>query len=201
MAAALLFDIGNVLVTFDFSRCARRLAEHCEISEEAILGVIAPLKDPLESGQVSAETFVAQCLTALRFKGSREDFWGAWCDIFTLNEPMAATLASLPATLPAYLLSNTNGPHKDWLLSRFPVFQRFVGGIYSHEAGCMKPGEEIYHAAMKELRLVPEETFYVDDLIANIETGRRLGFVSYHYDPADHSPMHEAIQAWAQQRA
>jgi glucose-1-phosphatase len=193
---ALLFDIGNVLVTFDFSRCANALALQSPLSADEILAEIAPLKDPLESGEVSGEVFVTGCMKAIRYGGSAEQFQRAWCDIFALNAPMAVTLDTLPRKLPSYLFSNTSGLHADFLLAEFPVFAHFQGGIMSHLAKTMKPAVGMYEQAVAQYGLVPEETFYVDDLLANIETGRRLGFRCFHYDPSDHAALDAALRAW-----
>lgn len=196
---ALLFDIGNVLVTFDFSRSAARMAERSPLSQQQIFDMIAPLKVPFESGQMPAEEFIFRSMDAIDFQGTKEEFRHMWCDIFALNEPMALTLATLPRKLPAYLLSNTNAPHLEWLLDQFSIFKHFDGGIYSHEAKTMKPEPGMYEQALAKFDLDPAQTFYVDDLIANIETGRRLGFVSHHYDPQNHSALHHELNTWLNQ--
>ncbi|MDB6072559.1 MAG: HAD-superfamily hydrolase, subfamily variant 3 [Verrucomicrobiaceae bacterium] len=193
---ALLFDIGNVLVTFDFTRCAERMAEFSKLSPQAVIEAISPFKEPLESGQMHEAEFFRLCIEAIGFTGTHEEFCDIWSDIFTINLPMAETLAKLPRKLPAYLFSNTNDPHKRWLLEKFEVFKHFDGGLYSHEAGCMKPAEAFYQTAIERFGLKPNETFYVDDLEPNIATGQRLGFRCFLYDHKDHQPLHEALNTW-----
>ena len=63
----------------------------------------------------------------------------------------------------------------------------------------MKPASGMYEQAVATFDLDPAQTFYVDDLIANIETGRRLGFVSHHYDPQNHNALHQELNAWLNQ--
>ena len=193
---ALLFDIGNVLVTFDLQRGMSRLSERSPLSHPAIADVITGLKQPFESGHMSEAEFVFRSMDGLDFDGTKEDFLDIWCDIFALNEPMALTLATLPQKLPAYLFSNTNGPHLRFLLERFAIFKHFDGGVYSHEAKCMKPADGMYQQAIARFGLDPAQTFYADDLPDNIATGRRLGFHAYQYDPAHHAPFHLALNAW-----
>lgn len=196
---ALLFDIGNVLVTFDFVRSAKRMAERSHLTAQQIHDAIAPLKNPFESGAMPAPEFIFRAMDAIDFQGSDDEFRHLWCDIFALNEPMALTLATLPRKLPAYLLSNTNAPHLEWLLGQFSIFKHFDGGIYSHEARTMKPESGMYEQAIEKFGLDPAQTFYVDDLIANIQTGRRLGFVSHHYDPQNHNALHTELNTWLNQ--
>lgn len=193
---ALLFDIGNVLVHFDFVPAARRFAAVSDASETEVLDRLRPFKDDLESGRISDDAFIRESISRIGFRGSREEFVTIWGDIFTENAPMIALVEDLAGKLPLFLLSNTSGLHKDWLFAKFPVFQHFSGGIFSHEARCMKPHAEIFHLATKELGLEPATTFYVDDLEDNITAGRRLGFVSHHYHPARHAALETELGGW-----
>jgi glucose-1-phosphatase len=194
--AALLFDIGNVIVTFDFTLAAQRFAERSALSAEAIMAAIAPFKDPLESGQLSDADFIQQSITALGFRGNEAEFSHIWCDIFALNEPMARSLAELPAEVPAFLLSNTNGLHIRYLFEHFPIFQRFAGGVYSHEARSMKPEAAIFDQATQQLGLDPATTLYIDDLAPNIAAGLSLGFISHLYDRHQHSAFEQQLRSW-----
>lgn len=90
------------------------------------------------------------------------------------------------------LFSNTNAIHCPWILEAYDVFHHFEGGTYSFKVGSMKPEPEIYHRAIEDHELVPGETLYIDDLSANIETDRRLGFRCHRYDLRDHG----AFEAW-----
>lgn len=193
---ALLFDIGNVLVRFDFTVAAQRLAAKSDASTEGVLALLSPFKDELESGRISDDDFIAQSIARIGFRGSRADFVAIWGDIFTENAPMIAAVAELAATHPLYLLSNTSGLHKEWLFEKFQVFQQFKGGIYSHEARCMKPHEPIFHAAVEAFGLDPAQTLYIDDLADNIATGKRLGFVCHHYRPDEHESFRSELDVW-----
>lgn len=196
---ALLFDIGNVLVTFDFTQAIARLAERSSVGKQGVIDAIEPIKQRLESGTMSEDEFVFRAMDQIDFEGTGEQFREIWSDIFAANAPMAATLATVPESLPMYLLSNTNGLHLRWLKSKFAIFKHFSGGVYSHEAKCMKPQDAIYQQAIRQFGLDPAQTVYVDDLEPNIVTGRKLGFQSYHYAPARHDDFHQRLQAWLAQ--
>lgn len=193
---ALLFDIGNVLVHFDFTPAARRFAALSDATEAEVLARLRPFKDDLESGRISDEAFIKESFQRIGFRGTREEFVTAWGDIFTENPPMIALVEELAGKVPLYLLSNTSGLHKDWLFAKFPVFRHFAGGIYSHEAQCMKPHEPIFRAAIDSLHIDPAHTLYIDDLADNIATGQRLGFVSHHYHPQRHEAFELTLKNW-----
>lgn len=196
MPRTLLSDIGNVLVTFDFTKAAARFAEKCPLAAEEVLRALDPLKGPLESGQLQGDEFVQQGMAMIEFAGTAAEFSDIWCDIFATNAAMEAALGGLPACLPRHLLSNTSHLHKEHLLASFPIFRHFQGGIYSYLAGCMKPEERIFRIAIESLALDPAETFFVDDLAPNIATARSLGFITHHYDPADHGAFERALRDW-----
>lgn len=193
---ALVFDIGNVLVTFDFTRASRIVAAKSDVDANVVLKTISSIKDELESGRMDEAAFFDQAMRMVGFRGGREEFELAWCDIFEENAAMRETLASLPRDLRLILLSNTNAPHKRWLLEKFAVFHHFEGGVFSHEAKCMKPEDEIYRQLMDGFGLDASRTFYIDDLPANIEAGRRWGLTGHQYDPADHGSFQRDLEGW-----
>ncbi len=193
---SILCDIGNVLVHFDFSVAAQRLAAQSDVPADQILRLLDEAKEELESGKIAGETFITRSMAESRFGGSREEFHHLWCDIFSPNEPMHQTIARLRGQLPLYLLSNTSDLHKDYLFTTFPVFQNFDGGVYSYAALAAKPGEEIFLHTIGQLGLDPAQTLFIDDLAANIATAKRLGFVTAHYDAANHQDFEDFLAAW-----
>lgn len=193
----LLSDIGNVLTFFDFSVAAQRVSERCPFPPEALSERLDDIKGPFENGDMDDATFVRAAIQALQFEGTPADFEAIWCDIFTENEAMKRTLAPLVGKVPMKLLSNTSGLHKDYLLRTYDIFRPFSGGVYSYSAKCSKPGEEIFQVTIRELELDPTQTFYIDDLEANITTARRLGFQTHLYHHKAHARLETELQAWA----
>ena len=59
------------------------------------------------------------------------------------------------------------------------VFEKF---FLSFRLNRMKPGDEIYRKVIEEGGLIPEESLFIDDAKANIETAERLGFKTLFYD-------------------
>lgn len=192
----LLCDIGNVLVHFDFSRAATRFGDIGPMGRDEVLQTLDPLKGPLESGALMGDAFVQQGMEMIRFPGTPEEFSDIWCDIFTLNEPMEKTLASLNRVVPMHLLSNTSDLHKEHLLSTFPIFRHFTDGVYSYSAKVMKPEREIFQIAIDQLGLDPAQTFYIDDLAPNIEAARAMGFRAFEYRMDQHDRLESALQQW-----
>jgi HAD superfamily hydrolase (TIGR01509 family) len=96
--------------------------------------------------------------------------------------------------VPVYLFSNTSELHETYLFRRFPGFTQFTGGFYSWRLGAMKPGPGMYQAALTTLGLRGEEIAYIDDLPANIATGRSFGFHSLQYDRSRHHELEHFME-------
>lgn len=196
MIRAFLFDIGNVLLKFDFTIALRKIAAQSDARDELdALDRLERIKQPYEAGEIDRATFLRGAFDVLGYRGTEADFIAAWEDIFELNEPMAALVEQLAPRFPLYLLSNTNDIHHAYFTQRYPVFAHFRGGTFSHVARASKPGREIYDIARRDHGLDPATTLFIDDLLPNIEAARALGFVAHHYHHAQHDALLAQLRA------
>lgn len=199
MVSAFLFDIGNVIIHFDFGKAAHRLAPLCDVAPEEALRRVSALTPPLERGELTPEEFVSEASDRIGFSGSPEEFLRAFEDIFELNIPVVDLIHRLQGEgFPLHLLSNTNGIHVPFFESEYPVFEAFSGRIYSHEVGVMKPHPEIYQKAIEILDIDPSTTVYLDDLPENCEAGRKAGFLSLVYQKSCHEKIVAEIDSLLQ---
>jgi glucose-1-phosphatase len=190
MIHAFLFDIGNVIVRFDFARAVRAVASLSDVPDEAsVLQRIDAEKLIYEDGQMSREEFLEQAFAHLKYRGTREQFVAAWQSIFWANEPMHQLIRALHGRYPIHLLSNTNDMHVEGLFRDFPIFGCVTTGVYSHEVHASKPHPRIYEIACEKCGIEPATTFFIDDLAANIEAARAAGFHAHHY----HHDRHQAL--------
>ena len=190
---AYLFDIGNVIFRFDFNVAVEKLRDY-GITHHEPLSQITETKNRYEAGEFDDEEFVELAISQLGFTGTAEEFEVIWQEIFTENHAMVESIREISqGDAPLYLLSNTNGLHMKHILRDYPIFAAFSGGIYSHEAKSMKPEPPMYEQAIDRFSLVPEETLYIDDLPANIATGKALGFQSHQYELENHAAFADLI--------
>ncbi len=193
---ALLFDIGNVLLKFDFSICLKALADKSDIADPlATFARFDQVKAAYEDGQFDRAAFLRAVFDVLGYRGTEAEFVAAWEEIFTPNEAMIALVEKLHARYPLFLLSNTNDIHVESIFQRHPVFRRFTGGTYSHTARASKPSRAIYEIACRDHAIEPASTFFIDDLLPNIETARALGFRAHHYHYDRHAELLSALEA------
>lgn len=185
-----LFDIGNVICSFDFTAMFDRLRARSSNPEAALFTGFAEIKDAYESGHSDDGEFVSAAIKSTGFAGDPKEFIRIWCEIFTENTRITGLIKALAQQgHKLYLLSNTNGLHLDYLQGKFPAFSYFSGGIYSHRAGILKPQEQIYRVALQEFSLNAQQTLYIDDLPDNIQTGRLLGLTCHRYLPHRHDDL------------
>jgi len=191
--ADFLFDIGKVLLDFDFESSLSKLlpADHPEPA--STLAKLLEKKDEFEAGRMSMGDYTAWAIETLGTNATPEGFHTAWQNIFTPNLPMWETARSLAAQGHRLILfSNTNAIHCPKVFEDFPEFSLFHGSILSYETKSIKPHPEIYRHAIAKYSLVPENTLYIDDLPANIATGNQFGFRTHQYDLDNHA----AFEQW-----
>lgn len=191
MIDSVVFDIGNVLLRFDFGVAIRRIAPFCSLSPVQIGAAIEPMKVDLESGRIGGDDFLNEAAARIGFKAPIGELRMAWQEIFEPIELTHQLVHRWRGTKGLFLLSNTNGLHTEYFLSRFPVFQAFQNAVYSHEAGVMKPDPDIYAQAISKFGVDPSRTLFIDDLAPNIEAARAAGFHVHQYNEVRHERLLE----------
>ena len=176
---AIIFDLGKVLLDFDYSIAARRIAERCKTPLEEINRHIAqsPLLFRYETGLMTTDEFYREVCGLTGFADNLEAFSGFFGDIFSPIEPMVRLQADLRARgYPTYIFSNTNDLAIGHIRRNFPFFANFDGYIFSYEHGSMKPDAKIYEIAEKQSGYQGEDLLYLDDRPENTQAGARRGW-------------------------
>jgi HAD superfamily hydrolase (TIGR01509 family) len=179
MVKAVVFDLGKVLVEFDYGIAGRKLAARATMAA-ADLGkflVHVPLIIRYETGLLTSEEFYQEVRRGSGFLGDMEEFASLFADIFTPIEPMVGLQAELRRLgFPTYIFSNTNELAIRFIRRRFPFFQNFDGYILSYEHRSMKPESRLYEVVESESGCRGAEILYLDDRLENIETGAARGW-------------------------
>lgn len=187
----ILFDIGNVLLFFDFNRTLTKLGIDPVSPPENLMNEFYTLRDRLETGELSRDAFFDKLTTLTKFTGGTDALRDAYCDIFTPNDKMWETLRSIAGSAQTVLFSNTSEIHIEFVRQRYPDFSLFDNAVFSYEVGDSKPRSPMYQDVIDRVGANPEQTFYVDDLLANINTGEDFEFTCHHYQ----SDRHDALVA------
>lgn len=178
MIKTFIFDLGNVIVSFDHNKTAARLASACEHASDVIFGKAfsSPLMQQYSLGKLTSAEFFEAVSRELDLRMDFNDFSQAWNCTFA-SEPLVSErlIKSLAENYKLLLLSDTNELHFDYIRENFPALDYFDDFILSHKAGAVKPSAEIFQAVIKIAGCQPEECFFVDDLEINVEGARKFG--------------------------
>ncbi len=187
MYGAILFDLGNVLIPFDFSRAFRRMENLSGIPATEVRARLAAtdLFHQFETGLIKPEAFSNQVQEVVGFACGYSEFCEIWSSIF-LPEPLipAGFLAGLKQRFRLLIVSNTNVIHFEMLMRTYPVLQIFDEVVLSYKVGAMKPDPQYYAAALAASGHSAESCLFIDDLPSNVEGAKLAGmdairFVSF----------------------
>jgi len=187
---AVVFDLGKVLVDFDYSVAARRIAARARMDAPDIQAFIdhSPLLFRFETGRMTRGEFFAEIRSATGFDGTIQEFTEFFSDIFTPIEPMVRLHSELrQAGVPTFIFSNTNELATGHIRSRFPFFSDFDGYILSYEHGSMKPDDPLYDVVETKTGLRGPALLYFDDRPENVKTGSGRGWRAVHHISPDAS--------------
>jgi glucose-1-phosphatase len=178
MIQTLIFDLGKVIVPFDFGRGYRAMEGLCGLAAADIPKRIGAtdLVIRFETGLVSPEDFVTELSAMLGLRVNYDQFCELWSSIF-LPETLIpdAMLESLSRRYRMLLLSNTNAIHFSMIRERYPFIRHFDDLVLSHEVKAMKPSPVIYREAIARAGCAAEECFFTDDIAAYVEGARKEG--------------------------
>ncbi|MCL6543953.1 MAG: HAD family phosphatase [Bryobacteraceae bacterium] len=179
MIRTIIFDLGKVLIPFDWQRGYQALAAYSPYPPEEIRARIKAtnLFDSFERGKMQPEEVARKITEMLHLNGlSFPQFREVWSSIF-LPETLLPDemLGGLHQGHRLLLLSNTDAIHYAWVAEKYPILRHFDGAVLSFEVGSRKPEPAIYQAAIERAGCAPGEIFFTDDLEANVEGARRMG--------------------------
>lgn len=184
---AVVFDLGKVLLDFDYGILARRMAPLAGLPPGDILRIVdqSPLLHRYETGLLDDHGFFSAVVAATGFRGEETEFFDWFADIFTPIPAMVALHSALvDRGVPTYVFSNTNAQAIRYVRRQYPFYRRFTGEILSYEVGSMKPEAKIYEAVERLTGFSGADLLYLDDRAENVAAGLARGWQAWiHEDP------------------
>ncbi len=188
----IIFDLGGVILNIDPFRTVEQMQQLGIRNFEAVYAHLKQNQtlNDLERGLISQRTFLDRIKSDSGVDLSDEQVLRAW-NALLLDFPREriALLKRLKETarFRTFLLSNTNAIHYQ-VYTRMLQDHHSVQGLeelfdkayFSHQLHMRKPDAEIYEYVLKDARMDPRRTLFIDDALANIEAARKLGISGYH---------------------
>ena len=179
-----VFDMGNVLMTFDGHEFARAFVGCEEDARTLYEGTFGRVEwSLLDSGTIDHQTMlrVALAHTPERLHACVRECLARWPEHSRVIEPTNDLALRLhEAGWGVYVLSNASDRIEEQL-SRTPVFGFLDGIVVSGRERLMKPGTAIFQLLCSRYGLGPATCVFVDDNADNCEGARAAGMDAFRY--------------------
>lgn len=182
---AIVFDLGGVILNIDYhlSRKAFEKLGVRNFDEMYSQSSADMLFRELETGKISEENFYNEMNKCTGLHLSPAEINQAWnAMLLDFREDSLQFLDLLKKKYKLFLLSNTNHIHIKEFNKIYtgkkrekPFIDFFDKAYFSCEIGLRKPDAACYEWILKEERLIPEKTIFVDDSIQNVEAAKLAG--------------------------
>jgi glucose-1-phosphatase len=192
---ALIFDIGNVLVPFDWRPAQNRFRSYSANFSTAAEKEFRDLIRRVDLGELTGAEFASAAMRTIEFKADATEFVAIWNSIFHDNPLMERAVKALQKSFQLFLISNISDLHHIYLTEKYGVFRYFLDGVYSYRAKCAKPDRRIFEIAIRQFGVKPEKTVFIDDLLENVRSAAGLGFRTIHYDVNNHAAFEQSLAA------
>lgn len=177
--SVIVFDLGNVLIPFDYSIMTGRLDKIEQGLGKKFFDFYREnyqLHRSFERGDMTNEAFIEKMLSACGPAIDGTTFCRYYSEIFRENEEVTALLPELKKKYQLVLLSNTNEIHLEYGYKHYGFLKHFDKLILSFEAKAVKPEPDIYRAVENFTGKLPEEHIFIDDVEEYVEGARKMGW-------------------------
>jgi putative hydrolase of the HAD superfamily len=185
MIKTVIFDLGKVIIPFDFKRGYQGLEQVCGYPAAEIPRRLATtdLVQRFESGLIEPKDFVEQLSRMLDLRVDYDQFCQIWSSIF-LPDPLIpeSLLEGLSKRYRLMLLSNTNAIHFGMLEQSYPLLRHFHDLVLSYRVRAMKPSPAIFRAAIARAECLPDQCFFTDDIAEYVAAAKREGMDAVQFE-------------------
>lgn len=203
MVKNIVFDIGDVILNFDFNRVVDKYTSDPQ-DKEFILNNILNTKDwqgftLIDKGYLTIDEAITIVLKNTNHKKDELitkvfKHYFLYCHF---NEQVLDLIKRLKTRYKIYLLSNINEYTFNFIKDS-GLFERVDGYILSFQVHQVKPEEEIYKNLIHKYNIKAYESLFIDDTQDNIKTAKNLGFEAIHALPNNYedliNKLHEKLR-------
>lgn len=186
--SAIVFDLGNVLIPFDYTIAINKLNQIEQGLGDRFFDHYKSnysLHREFEKGRVPESDFINKMLEVVNHKIDADTFCRFYADIFSLNTDVISLLPILKKNYKLFLLSNTDSIHKKYGWEKHEFLKYFDKLILSFEVSSVKPEEKIYRAVEKASGLASEEHLFIDDIQEYVDGAKNIGWDAIRFEGYD----------------
>lgn len=177
MIKHVIFDIGNVLVTFHPVSYFKKYFDEATASflcDEVFASEQWRFVDQGILSEGEAKDYFLKKLPS--YTVQLQMLFDNWKGLMTLKEETYALLKKLRDNgYCLYILSNIGEESYAYCIQHFPFFEDVKGGVFSYQEKVVKPDPAIYECLLKRYKLLPGECIFFDDEPENVKAACKMG--------------------------
>ena len=189
-AAAVVFDIGGVLIDWDPNHLYEKLIPDPELRRRFLTTVCTPeWNHEMDAGRSVSEAVMTLAAKHPNHAALIRAWWTRWPEMLGGEVPGTRRLAEELARAGRPLFALTNWSAETWPfgVKQYPFLEDlFDGVVVSGQERIAKPDPRLFEILNDRYRLTPHSTVYIDDSPANIESAAGLGYITHLFESADH---------------
>jgi FMN phosphatase YigB (HAD superfamily) len=172
--AAILFDLGGVLLPFDRERRVAAIVSQLDVDADDVRELFdGPLPRRMDLGEADEADFAA----AFAEMANRPITPGtARALLLSVFEPPNEELWRIAAQLRPGVIVGGFSDNPAWVASLFPDGVVLDPMIFSAEIGAVKPSDAAFAAAEARLGFGGDAVLFIDDTPANVSAAKRRGW-------------------------
>jgi len=183
MISIMMFDLGGVLVEFDYNAFLFNSSSCYNITADKFRNHQSiALHEDFMRGRISSEQFFQSIRSDLDTAISRDLFEKLWNSIIIKERTDTSLIVDkLQNRYELVLMSNTDPWHFSFCYDHFPVVRKFDNRFLSYKTHAIKPEKDFYLHALRVLNVESQNCLFIDDLIENVDSASALGFNAIHF--------------------
>lgn len=181
MIKNIIFDIGNVILSFDRDFLLKTYynGKDYDLLKEKLFHNWEMLDEDL----LTLEEYEQNVLSSLpeNLRNVAKTVLNNWEYCMYYNDGIVSLIQELKERgYKLYVLSNMTRHfiNRDY---KFPIFKEFDGVVYSAPIKMIKPDERIFEYILKKYSLNPEESVFTDDMKTNLAAAARFGIKTFYF--------------------
>jgi glucose-1-phosphatase len=183
-----LFDLGNTVIKLGYDRVIENIRRDTDASRDQLVELFEQAGGyrDMERGLITFWDFYQGLCDRGGYRGSITDFHAIWSDFFEGPvDGIQDLLEKIRESYKVAFLSNSNEVHAEVIPKTFaPLFRPDDIFLMSFRFGVAKPDPEMFRKSLDAISAKPEEAVFVDDLIENVMSARKVGMRSYQFTGA-----------------
>ncbi|MEM9027933.1 MAG: HAD family phosphatase [Pseudomonadota bacterium] len=185
--SAVVFDVGNVLITWDPHHLYRKVFDG---DDKRMTWFLANITTPAwnieqDRGRSFADGVAALVAQHLEWAAEIRAFDTRWHEMIPGAVDKNVRILDHLRTndVPVYAITNFSCEKWAACCERFPFLTQFNGTVVSAHERVLKPDPVIFQTLCERYNLDPQDCLFIDDSQANVATAQNLGMAAMHATP------------------